>query len=75
MALRRAASESPSLWGVAQLVDIPGNSSTTATVTVGSTTNGTLETFGDHDWFRITLTAGESITVTVNGVTLEDPYL
>jgi serralysin len=57
------------------LVDIPGNSTTTATVTVGSTTSSTLETFGDHDWFAITLSAGQSITVTVNGITLEDPYL
>ncbi|HEX8841755.1 MAG TPA: pre-peptidase C-terminal domain-containing protein, partial [Sphingomicrobium sp.] len=57
------------------MTDIPGNSSTTATVTVGSTTSGTLETTGDHDWYRITLTAGQAITVTINGVTLEDPYL
>ena len=56
-------------------MDIPGNSTTTTTVTVGSTTSSTLETLGDHDWFRITLTAGQSITVTVNGITLEDPYL
>lgn len=55
--------------------DIPGNSSTSATVTVGSTTNGTLEVNGDHDWYRISLTAGQSITVTINGVTLDDPYL
>jgi serralysin len=57
------------------LVDIPGNGSTTATVTVGSTTSSTLETQGDHDWFRISLTAGQAITITVNGITLEDPYL
>ena len=60
------------------MVDIPGNSSTTATVTVGSTTSGgnaTLETLGDHDWYRIELTAGQSITVELNGITLEDPYL
>lgn len=55
--------------------DVPGNASTTETVTVGSTTNGTLEVVGDHDWYKITLTAGQSITVTINGVTLEDPYL
>lgn len=56
-------------------MDIPGNSTTTTTVTVGSTTSSTLEMLGDHDWFRITLTAGQSITVTLNGITLEDPYL
>jgi hypothetical protein len=57
------------------LTDVPGSSLTTASVTVGSTTSGTLEFAGDHDWYKITLTAGQSITVTVNGVTLEDPYL
>src|SRR5215212_9600754 len=55
--------------------DVPGNSSTTATISVGGTVNGTLETLGDHDWYRITLTAGQSITVFVDGTTLEDPYL
>ena len=57
------------------MVDIPGDKTTTATVTVGSTTNGDLEVVGDHDWYKISLTAGQSITVTINGVTLEDSYL
>ena len=57
------------------MVDVPGSSATTSFVTVGSTTNGTLEKLGDHDWYRIDLTAGQSITIQLNGVTLEDPYL
>ena len=57
------------------MVDIAGNVSTTTTVTVGSTTSNILEQIGDHDWFRVNLTAGQSISVTVNGVTLEDSYL
>jgi serralysin len=57
------------------LPDVPGDSSTTATITVGGTVSSTLETLGDHDWFRITLTAGQSITVFVHGTTLEDSYL
>jgi hypothetical protein len=57
------------------LPDIPGNSSTTATITIGGTANDVLEVKADHDWFRITLTAGQKITITVNGVTLEDPYV
>ena len=55
--------------------DIPGDSTTTASITVGGTVNGTLETAADHDWFRIDLTAGQSITVFVDGTTLEDSYL
>lgn len=42
---------------------------------MGSTVNGTLETLGDHDWYRITLTAGQSIVVSLNGVTFQDTYL
>ena len=56
-------------------MDIPGNSSTTASITVGGSVSNTLELLGDHDWFRISLTAGQSITVFVDGITLEDPYL
>jgi hypothetical protein len=40
------------------LVDIPGNASTTTTVTVGSSTINVLESVGDHDWFKINLTNG-----------------
>jgi hypothetical protein len=57
------------------LTDIPGDTSTTATISVGGTVSGDLEIVGDHDWFKVTLTAGQSVAVTVNGVTLEDPYL
>jgi serralysin len=57
------------------LPDIPGDNTTTATISVGGTVSSTLETLGDHDWFRITLTAGQSITVFVDGTTLEDSYL
>jgi hypothetical protein len=54
---------------------IPADTSTAANITVGSTTNGTLDYVGDHDWYKIILTAGQAITVTVNGATLDDPYL
>ena len=57
------------------MADIPGNTTTTATITVGGTVTNTLEILGDHDWFRIQLTAGQAITITLNGVTLQDPFL
>jgi len=34
-----------------------------------------LEVIGDHDWFRIELVAGQKITIFLDGITLEDPYL
>ena len=60
------------------MVDIAGDKSTTSVVTVGSTTNGTIDFGSDHDWFQVTLTAGEKFQVTMNGIgpfALEDPYI
>src|SRR4028119_329411 len=60
------------------MVDIPGSSATTATLTVGGSATGALEIIGDHDWFRIELTAGQAITIALNAVGpggLDDPYL
>jgi Ca2+-binding RTX toxin-like protein len=55
--------------------DIAGNTSTTTSILVGGTVNDVLEVTGDHDWIRIELVAGQKITITLDGVTLEDPYL
>ncbi len=57
------------------MADIPGDTSTTSVLAVGSTITGTLETLGDHDWYRITLSAGQSISVSLNGITFADTYL
>jgi serralysin len=57
------------------LVDIPGDASTTATLSVGSTVTGSVEVVDDHDWYKITLTAGQSVTVSLTGITLTDTYL
>ena len=55
--------------------DIGQTTSTAGTITVGGTTINTIDVSGDHDWFKITLAAGQAITVTLNGITLVDPYL
>jgi len=55
--------------------DTPGNQTTTASITVGGTYSDTLETLGDHDWIRLNLTAGQSVTIFVDGITLDDSYL
>ena len=57
------------------MVDIPGDSTTTRTITVGGSITDQIEVVHDHDWFKISLTAGQSISVSVDGITLEDPYL
>ena len=55
--------------------DIPGNSSTTTSIVIGGSLSDSLEIVGDHDWVRINLVAGQKIVITLNGITLEDPYL
>jgi len=57
------------------MADIPASTATTASISVGGSVTGTIETFGDHDWFRIQLTAGQQISITLNGTTLQDPFL
>ncbi|MDB5575787.1 MAG: hypothetical protein JWR80_963 [Bradyrhizobium sp.] len=60
--------------------DFTNNTSTTGVVAANGLATGNLEVAGDHDWFRIQLTAGVAYTIHVNGVghnggTLSDPYL
>ncbi|MEO5772714.1 MAG: M10 family metallopeptidase C-terminal domain-containing protein [Sphingomicrobium sp.] len=58
--------------------DIPGDSSTTSTISVGGSANGSIEVGADHDWYRITLTAGQQVSISLDGIgatALEDPYI
>jgi len=60
------------------VVDIPGSTSTTASVAVGGSAPGVLETLGDHDWYRIQLVAGQAVTISLDGSgtsPVADPFL
>jgi hypothetical protein len=60
------------------LADIPGDISTTASISIGGTLSGNLDFVGDHDWFKVTLTAGQIYTISVTGTGaggLVDSYL
>ena len=57
------------------MVDIPDNASTPINIAVGGTIQEQIEVLGDHDWFRVGLTAGQKVTIAVNLVTLEDSYV
>jgi serralysin len=57
------------------LADIPGDSSTTATLTVGGSATSSIDFVGDHDWFAINLVAGQPVDILVTLGTLEDSYL
>jgi hypothetical protein len=61
------------------LADVPASTSTTASISVGGTVQGSLEVAGDHDWYRINLTAGQQITISLSGTAgtggVSDTYL
>ncbi|MBX7496424.1 M10 family metallopeptidase C-terminal domain-containing protein [Qipengyuania sp. 6B39] len=62
-----APQRSASLATNANGVDIPGDTSTTATIAVGGSVTDELEVAGDTDWFRITLQAGDTIDISLFG--------
>ncbi|TMM46122.1 M10 family metallopeptidase C-terminal domain-containing protein [Qipengyuania marisflavi] len=58
--------------------DVPGDSGTGVTVTIGDMVYDMLEVAGDHDWFRIDLAAGQTLSIVLTGYgddSLIDPYL
>ena len=57
------------------MVDVPGDTTTGINVGVGTSLFGDIEVVGDHDWYRLSLTAGQKVTIAVNLGTLEDSYI
>ena len=55
--------------------DYAENSNTTGQLSINSSTSGSLENVGDHDWFAINLQAGVRYQFNLDGNSLEDPYL
>lgn len=58
--------------------DIPGDTSTTSSLTVGTPTTSDLGFTGDEDWFSLSVTGGTAYTISLEGVganELSDPYL
>lgn len=55
--------------------DLPQDTSTSATLTVGGTYSDTLEVNGDRDWVRIDLDPGQYVSVSLTGNTLNDPIV
>ena len=60
--------------------DVAADTTTTATVAVDGTVTGDIESLGDRDWFAVTLEAGKTYRIDLEGTnthkgTLEEPYL
>ena len=47
---------------------IAASTATTGTISIGGSVNGTIETAGDHDWLRVTLTAGQSYVFSTEAI-------
>ncbi len=54
--------------------DIVNNISTIGTVSVGSSTIGSIDYAYDHDWFKVHLNAGTTYTIQQECITLGDAY-
>jgi serralysin len=55
--------------------DAAASTATAYTISVGDTFTGSISGAGDHDWIRVTLTAGTNYTITQTGTSLSDPLL
>jgi serralysin len=47
---------------------VRGDFTTTASLALGGSVNGTVNALGDHDWFAVTMTAGQSFLFRTNSV-------
>ncbi|MCF6274551.1 MAG: PPC domain-containing protein [Robiginitomaculum sp.] len=62
------------------MTTIPGNSSTTVSIEIGTSVLGAVDFGNDHDWYRVDLIAGVQYEFRLHGVgvdfdELQDPYL
>jgi len=60
------------------MVDLPANPTTPASVAVGGSYSGLIETNGDLDWIAVTLTAGTTVEIALNATganPIYDPFL
>ena len=65
---------------VVSVDDFRGDTGTTGTVGVGDSVTGEIEAQGDEDWFAVTLEAGKTYQIDMEGSptdggTLENPFL
>lgn len=65
----------PEFATITETSDAAAGTSTGYSISVGDTFSGTLSSAGDRDWVAVSLTAGSTYEVALNGVSLSDPYL
>ena len=60
---------------VIESIDAAGGASTTYTLAIGQTAQGSISTLGDHDWFRVDLVAGQTYTFALVGTGIFPPWI
>lgn len=66
-ACTKALRDDDDLLPVEVAEDAPGNTGSTDPVVFGGSVAGAIDTGGDQDWYRVTLTAGQTYTFWTNG--------
>ena len=57
------------------MADIPGDQTTTTSISLGGSLNSAIDVVGDHDWIAINLVAGQAVDIGITLGTLQDSYL
>jgi serralysin len=55
-----------SLTGAGDIIS--GDATAPGSIAIGGSVNGTINAFGDHDWYAVTMTAGQSLIFRTNSV-------
>ena len=55
--------------------DFAGDVTTIGVLDVDGTASGELEAVGDDDWFALNVEAGDLVSISLDGITLSDPFL
>ncbi|WP_082730349.1 MULTISPECIES: M10 family metallopeptidase C-terminal domain-containing protein [Sphingomonas] len=63
----------PSVTPTPYVDTVLGTTATTGTIAAGSSVDVVIDTNGDHDWYRITLTAGQSYVFTTQSIAGSNP--
>jgi serralysin len=52
---------------------VPASTATTSTINSGGSVEVSIDTLGDHDWYRVTLIAGQTYTIHTSAITGQNP--
>lgn len=63
-----ASEKEPQIFNI--VGDVAGDTSTEVTISIGETLSTAIEILGDRDYFAITLTEGQAITISVNSIAI-----